>query len=101
MCIGHYSDSNYIKFTLKAYLTSADGQNDNQFFHVDLNIIEPMQDPIGQVVTENTTNTQCCGCCKDYGTTKISLACSNNFLRNGDSIAINGVIDHSAGKDNI
>lgn len=54
--------------------------------------------PLGAVAIKNTVNSQCCGCCKDYGFTTVQLNCSQNFVYNGDNVIISGQIDNSGGK---
>ena len=70
-------------------------------YDLNLNIVEPPRIPLGAVMTERTTNAKCCGCCKDYGTTTISLKCDKNFSMNGDPINIEGFIDNSRGSAEI
>ena len=54
--------------------------------------------PLGAVQISNSVNAQCCGCCMDYGITKINLNCDKNFAMTGDSLTVTGIIDHSGGK---
>ena len=63
-----------------------------------LNILEPPRMPLGGVTIDKTVNSQCCGCCKDYGNTTVSLACDRNFAVTGDTIQVKGRVDHSQGK---
>ena len=57
--------------------------------------------PIGAATTSQTTNAKCCHCCASYGTTTINMTCDKNFVLNGDTIQVNGVIDHSKGTEDI
>ena len=66
-----------------------------------LNILEPPRMPIGAATTSQTTNAKCCHCCASYGTTTINMTCDKNFVLNGDTIQVNGVIDHSRGTEDI
>jgi hypothetical protein len=53
---------------------------------------------LGPASITQTTNAQCCGCCKDYGHVKISLSSDKNFVMMGDSMNVSVVIDNSLGK---
>ena len=57
--------------------------------------------PLEPVTAQNTTNSKCCGCCKDYGKTTVSFKCDKNFASNGDSINIEGFIDNSGSTTDI
>jgi hypothetical protein len=66
-----------------------------------LNILEPPRMAIGAVSVSNSVHSQCCGCCTDYGTINIILNSSKNFVVNGDTINISGMVDNTQGKDKI
>ena len=74
---------------------------ENQIYQFFLNIMEPPRVPVGITSVQSTNQAQCCGCCKDYGTTVIDLKVDKNFAFNGDPIQISGVIDHSKGNTEI
>ena len=95
------SNSCFIKYVIKAELIHPTDEKKTQYFEMPLNIMEPPRMPIGRVMKDSTTHSRCCGCCKDYGTTKISMTADKNFVVNGDSISVKGVVDNSQGKEDI
>jgi hypothetical protein len=66
-----------------------------------LNILEPPRFVLGPSSLTNTFNSQCCGCCTNYGNIQITLNSSHNFVHNGDNIQISGQVNNSQGKTKI
>jgi hypothetical protein len=62
-----------------------------------LNILEPPRSPLGPLSITNNVNSKCCTCCCDYGITTVTLSSDKNFVRNGDTIQLNGKIDNTRG----
>ena len=57
--------------------------------------------PLGMATTTKSTNAQCCGCCKDYGTTTITMTSTTNFVVNGQEFSMKGVVDNTKGEEDI
>lgn len=94
----YYSQCCYIKYILKAELVHPSEESDTQRFEMYLNIVEPPRIPLGALTITNNINSQCCNCCTDYGNIRVVLNCNKNFVLNGDSIQISGMVDNSQGK---
>ena len=60
-----------------------------------MNILEPPRSPIGALSITNNMQASCCGCCSDYGHISLTLNSSKNFVTNGETIQISGVINNS------
>lgn len=63
-----------------------------------LNLLEPPRMPVGPSSLYNSVESKCCHCCCTYGTTSVSLSSDKNFVRTGDTIRVNGMIDNSQGQ---
>lgn len=55
----------------------------------------------GPITNTHTVNSKCCLCCADYGTVSGTLNCDRNFVMNGDTIQVNGIVDNSRGTQRI
>lgn len=93
-----YSSNCYIKYMLRVELTHAQEEKQSQRYEMFLNILEPPRVPFGALSLTNTVNSQCCGCCTDYGNISVTLNSSKNFVLNGDTIQINGEVNNTQGK---
>ena len=94
----YYSDESYIRYKLRALMNHPLKKEDNQYYDIFVNIIEPPRIPLGPALTQTTKNAKCCGCCMDYGLVTINMKCDRNFGTNSDLIKIEGVIDNSRGR---
>lgn len=94
----NYSDSCYIRYSLNAILNHIKEEKNNQLYNIYLNIVEQPRAPLGAIENTQYTNSQCCGCCADYGMTAITLNCDKNFAMSGDYLSISATIDNSKGK---
>lgn len=91
----------YLKYILKAQLVHQTSERENQEYSMFLNLLEPPRMPMGPIMYSNSVESKCCGCCSSYGITSVSMSCDKNFVRSGDSIRVNGLIDNSNGKTRV
>lgn len=96
-----YSENCYIKYTLTARLDNPWKASSSQLYEVALNIQEPMRMAYGEVKAERVINAKCCGCCMDYGNTRVEMRVSKNFATSGDQVMVAGTIDNSQGTTDI
>ena len=89
----NFSESCYIRYTLRALLNHVKRGKENKAYNLFLNIIEPPRIPFEEIETSIMTNSQCCGCCMDYGFTTINIKCNKNYVMTGDSFIVSGTID--------
>ena len=97
----NHDDHCYIRYTLRVIMNHPTSEKESQIYEFFLNIMEPPRIPVGITSTQRINQAQCCGCCKDYGTTVIDLKVDKNFAFNGDPLQISGMIDHSKGNTEI
>ncbi len=96
-----HSKNCFLKYILKAELIHNTEPKRNQFYSMFLNIIEPPRMQIAPTTNTHTVNSKCCLCCADYGIVSATLNCDRNFIMNGDTIQVNGVVDNTRGTQRI
>lgn len=66
-----------------------------------LNTIQPFRALIKQIKSVETGESICCECCLSYGTTTLEMTSNKNYVKNGEMINIQGIIDNSRGTKSI
>ncbi len=68
---------------------------------MNLNIRELPKVPKGFVQIETLIEGKCCGCCADYGVTKVAIKCEKNILNTGEQNNVEIMFDNSKGSEKI
>ena len=72
---------NFIRYSLSSYLTSFKEKKDNQTFTIKMTILQNLRMQYGPLLVSQVSNPKCCGCCANYGHTKVTLMIDKNALR--------------------